>query len=165
MSYSYLKLLIIFIILNIFNFTFLLSKDKFKKISLVINILCLLFSIIMIFNINNHYNFLILNEYNDIVDKKNWFLNTVKELNIFYIKITIITTIMFIIITYRFKYDVVYLITVTILIILNIILFFYKGTIIIKSYIDLSTLSISLIYYYLNFTTIPLSLKKYLNKE
>ncbi|MDD2392151.1 MAG: hypothetical protein PHU94_04380 [Bacilli bacterium] len=160
MSHFYFKLLIIFIILNIVNFAFLSSKDKFKKISLVINLLSLLFSIVIIFIMNAHYNSLILKEYNDIIDKKNWFLNTVKDLNIFYIKVTLITTIIFTIIAYKVRYDILYFIIVTTLITLNIILFFYKGTIITKSFIDLSTLSTSLIYYYLNFTIIPLSLKK-----
>lgn len=162
MSHFYFKLLIIFIVLNIVNFAFLSSKNKFKKISLIISILSLLFSIIIIFIMNNHYNSLILSEYSNMADEKNWFLNTVKDLNIFYIKVTLITTIIFTAIAYKVKYDVLYFITVTTLIILNIILFFYKGTIITKSFIDLSTLSISLIYYYLNFTIIPLSLKKYL---
>ena len=162
---TYFYLLLVFIVLNITNFVFLHSKEKFKKVSLILSGISLIFSTLMIVLINTSYVSLISKEYAQNVAQRDIYFNLMKELNLTFLIVAIIAIIVFLLLSRKFKYKYFYIDTVIILVGLNLALSLFRGIIITKDIIDFSTLSFSLIYYYLNFAIVPLVLKKVSKKE
>lgn len=160
LSYHY-KFLLIFIILSIINFIFLYNKSKFKKLSLIINIISLLFGIVLIIFINKDFISLISNEFINSPQEINSYFSIVIDFNItFFVTSLIITTIL-LLLSIKIKYRLLYIISILLLIVVNIILFCSKGLIITKNVINIGMLAQCLISYYLNLLTIPLLIKKY----
>ena len=162
---TYFDLLLVFIVINITNFVFLHSKEKFKKVSLILSGISLIFSTLMIVLINTSYVSLISKEYAQNVAQRNIYFNLMKELNLTFLIVAIIAVIVFLLLSRKFKYKYFYIDTIIILVGLNLALSLFRGIIITKDIIDFSTLSFSLIYYYLNFAIVPLVLKKVSKKE
>ena len=157
---KYFYLLLVFIVINITNFVFLYSKEKFKKVSLILSGISLIFSTLMIVLINTSYVSLISKEYAQDVAQRDIYFSLMKELNLTFLIVAIIAIIVFLLLSRKFKYKYFYIDTVIILVGLNFALSLFRGIIITKDIIDFSTLSLSLIYYYLNFAIVPLVLKK-----
>ena len=161
----YFYLLLVFIVINITNFVFLHSKEKFKKVSLILSGISLIFSTLMIVLINTSYAYLISKEYAQNVAQRDIYFNLMKELNLTFLIVAIIAIIVFLLLSRKFNYKYFYIDTIIILVGLNLALSLFRGIIITKDIIDFSTLSFSLIYYYLNFAIVPLVLKKVSKKE
>ena len=162
---TYFDLLLVFIVINITNFAFLYSKEKFKKVSLILSGISLIFSTLMIVLINTSYAYLISKEYAQNVAQRDIYFNLMKELNLTFLIVAIIAIIVFLLLSRKFNYKYFYIDTIIILVGLNLALSLFRGIIITKDIIDFSTLSFSLIYYYLNFAIVPLVLKKVSKKE
>ena len=160
MFFYHYKFLLIFIILSLINFIFLYKKSKFKKLSLIISIVSLLFGIILIIFINKDFISLISKEFINSPQEKNYYFNIVIDFNItFFVTSLIIMTIL-LLLSIKVKYKLLYIISILLLIVVNIILFCSKGLIITKNVINIGMLAQCLIFYYLNLLTIPLLIKK-----
>lgn len=154
------KFLLIFIILSIINFIFLYKKSKFKKFSFIISIISLLFGLVLIILINKDFISLISKEFINSPQEKNYYFNIVIDFNItFFVTSLIIMTIL-LLLSIKVKYKLLYIISILLLIVVNIILFCSKGLIITKNVINIGMLAQCLIFYYLNLLTIPLLIKK-----
>lgn len=162
----YLILLGIFILLSLVNMVFLYSKEKFKKLSMAFYGISLVYSIIAIFVTNVTYRYNILNGLPKGASRIRTYLDLLKQLNIDYIIISLIMLVAFFVLVFLFrvfgvKYIILYDLIVGIQVILHVYLFFFKGIIITKDNIDLSLLSGSLMWYWLNFAFIPLVYSKH----
>ena len=160
MLFYHYEFLLIFIILSLINFIFLYKKSKFKKHSLIISIISLLFGIVLIIFINKDFISLISKEFINNPQEINSYLNIVIDFNItFFVTSLIIMTIL-LLLSIKIKYKLLYIISILLLIVVNIILFCSKGVIITKNVINIGMLAQCLIFYYLNLLTIPLLIKK-----
>ena len=154
------EFLLIFIILSLLNFIFLYKKSKFKKLSLIINVISLLFGIVLIIFINKDFISLISKEFINSPQEKSYYFNIVIDFNItFFVTSLIIMTIL-LLLSIKVKYKLLYIISILLLIVVNIILFCFKGLIITKNVVNIGMLAQCLIFYYLNLLTIPLLIKK-----
>lgn len=154
------EFLLIFIILSLLNFIFLYKKSKFKKLSLIINIISLLFGIVLIIFINKDFISLISKEFINSPQEKNDYFNIVIDFNITFCVTSLIITTILLLLSIKIKYKLLYIITILLLIVVNIILFCFKGLIITKNVVNIGMLAQCLIFYYLNLLTIPLLIKK-----
>ncbi len=160
MFFYHYKFLLIFIVLSLINFIFLYKKSKFKKLSLIINVISLLFGIVLIIFINKDFISLISKEFINSPQEKNYYFNIVIDFNItFFVTSLIIMTIL-LLLSIKVKYKRLYIISILLLIVVNIILFCCKGLIITKNVVNIGMLAQCLIFYYLNLLTIPLLIKK-----
>lgn len=161
MFYYHHWLLISFIIFNIVNFVFLYNKKKLKKLAIIIGVISILFSVFMIIRINNEYSSCFLKYYNSEPEKLSDYLNIVKNLNVTFLLASLVSTIILFILSIKVKYKLLYLITVTLLIILYVVLFscVLIKTMNTKCVLDLFTFSECLKHYYLSLTIIPLLFK------
>lgn len=153
----FLYSLLSFIIFNIISLFFLLYKDKFNKTALLLGAISIVFAIFHIILLNISYN----NEISESSYKVDWFFKVVRELNTTFGIVSIIITFMLFILSFKIRYYVFHAITIATLTVTLSILFLHKGLIITKTNIDLSTLSVCLMNYYLNFATMPLLFKKH----
>ena len=166
MFYYHHWLLISFIIFNIVNFVFLYNKKKLKKLSIIIGVISILFSVFIIIKINNEYISYFLKYYNSEPEKLSDYLNIVKNLNVTFLLASLVTTTVLFILSLKVKYKLFYLITVILLIVLYVVLFFgvLIKTMNTKCVLDLLTFSECLKHYYLSLTIIPLLFKKVVKK-
>lgn len=160
MFFYHYKFLLIFIILSLINFIFLYKKSKFKKLSFIISIISLLFGLLLIVFINKDFISLISKEFINNPQEKNYYFNIIIDFNItFFVTSLIIMTIQ-LLLSIKVKYKQLYIISILLLIVVNIILFCSKGLIITKNVINIGMLAQCLIFYYLNLLTVPLLIKK-----
>jgi hypothetical protein len=120
-----------------------------------------MFAISNIVMMNISYNNSILKEFYNLENDKLYFLNTVKELNLLYGIINLILMCILYLISRKIDFKRFHKITIVILTLSIITLLFFKGVLITKTVIDLSLLSASLNFYYLNLIIIPLLIQKY----
>ncbi len=155
----------LFIIICVINIVLLSEKNKFRKVTIVVYVSSLIYGITSIVFMNIYYNLRIPKVILDSKTLVENYLEMVKDFNLTYILWTLgILAILFLISITKFRvsYDVLYYITFALLVVSHIYLFFTKCIVIVKGYdLDMSGLSASLKWSYLNFITLPLFIFKY----
>lgn len=160
----YTWILMIFIILSIINMIFFHSKEKYRKVNIVCYLISLIFSTLFIIIINIDYNKSIINEFALDDERLNFYLDMQNDINVRYIIATLILTFISFIFTIRkfnIRYIIIYDLILGLQLISHVYLFFFGCIIITKGVIDMSALSIFLMWQYLNISLLPLAIAKY----
>lgn len=161
--------IILFIFICIFNIILMTEKDKFVKLSKLTNITSFIYAIALLIGINIYYiNYIKSNSLGDAGLSVNGYFGIIKQLNLAYFRFTLAAILALLILSFkklRINYDILFYITLIILVVAHIYLFFEKGILIIKGTVDMSSFSSYLRWCYLHFITLPLAIAKYRKEQ
>lgn len=136
------------ILLVVINYI-IVGKSKYSKTFAIISIIYSVFQIIF----DNIY-------YLNLIKQDDYYISLysdlIKDLNITFILVTIIELVFLLIIKLKIRFDLYKTITIAVFICTVIYLIVFRGIIITKTIVDMSTFSWILILNYINFINIPL---------
>ena len=156
MLYYHYNLFAIMIVLAITSLILLNHKLKYKKVTLIINLITICINILMIIIINIDFINLISKEYSSNSETLSTYFKIIFDFNITFFITSLIVTIILFILSKKVKYNLIYILTIIFLVIGSILLFCFKGFILTKNVVNFGMLSQCLSFYYMYLCIIPL---------